>query len=142
MPIRIMSLVLPVLLAQNVLAQTVYKCRQANGQAVFSDVECGQNPEVVRRQAVAPARPASAAAKRDLVLNYGNGDSVTIVGGEGQFHCNDPAYAGKEIRQTYSIQGAGMSSLCEEVPEEERLKPSSGEKARKAPAPAAKPASR
>jgi hypothetical protein len=52
-------------------------------------------------------------------MDLGGGDSVTLKGGEGQFWCDDPKYAGMEIRTTWVVQGAGLPSLCELVPEEE-----------------------
>lgn len=53
-------------------------------------------------------------------MDVGGGDAIVFKGGEGQFWCNDPRYAGREIRKTWTVQGAGMSDLCELVPEDEK----------------------
>jgi len=103
-------------------AQTMYKCRDAKGSTVFSDVECGQNQETLqsrpgRSPAPAPASSGTAPKKRDLKIDLGGGDGIILPGGEGQFWCDDPKYAGKQIRVTWTVQSSsGIPSLCELVP--------------------------
>jgi hypothetical protein len=116
------AIVTPILTSVPATAQTMYKCRDSNGSVIFSDVECGHNQETLKsgpsRSAIpAPSSSGTAPKKRDLRMDLGGGDAVVLAGGEGQFWCDDPKYAGKEIRVTWTVQSkSGIPSLCELVP--------------------------
>ncbi|MES1982631.1 MAG: hypothetical protein V4443_09150 [Pseudomonadota bacterium] len=54
------------------------------------------------------------AQKKDLIIDYGNGDSIRLVGGADNFDCDDPTYANVKKVHTWTMQFADGSSkfLC------------------------------
>jgi hypothetical protein len=51
---------------------------------------------------------------KDLVIDYGKGDSIRLMGGADNFDCDDPAYANVKKVRTWTMQFADGSSkfLC------------------------------
>lgn len=56
----------------------------------------------------------SGCAKKDLIIDYGKGDSIRLVGGADNFDCDDPAYANVKKVRTWTMQFADGRSkfLC------------------------------
>lgn len=60
-----------------------------------------------------PSRPEAAEEPKDLVLDFGGGDSIRLVGQGDNFRCDDPAYAHVEKVETTSLAMAdGAVQLC------------------------------
>jgi len=51
---------------------------------------------------------------KDLIIDYGKGDSIRLVGGADNFDCDDPAYANVKKVRTWTMQFADGSTkfLC------------------------------
>ncbi|MEN3294379.1 MAG: hypothetical protein V7642_3632, partial [Burkholderiales bacterium] len=56
----------------------------------------------------------SGCAKNDLIIDYGKGDSIRLVGGADNFDCDDPAFANIKKVRTWEMHFADSSTkfLC------------------------------
>ncbi|GAB4302530.1 MAG: hypothetical protein Kow0096_24050 [Thiohalomonadaceae bacterium] len=68
-----------------------------------------------------PERPV--ASSRDLMVKYGEGDSIRIGGAGNHFRCDDPAYAHVEKASTWSMDFADGTTinLCTSADEAKRM---------------------
>jgi hypothetical protein len=53
-------------------------------------------------------------AKKDLIIDYGKGDSIRLVDGADNFDCDDPRYADVKKVRTWTMQFADGTTtyLC------------------------------
>jgi hypothetical protein len=65
--------------------------------------------------ALAASVTMGCATKNDLVINYGDGDSVRFVDAGDAFYCDDPAYEDKEkvVILTLGFADGLTKTLCE-----------------------------
>jgi hypothetical protein len=56
----------------------------------------------------------SGCAKKDLIIDYGKGDSIRLVGGGDNFDCDDPLYTNAKKVRTWTMQFADGTTkyLC------------------------------
>jgi hypothetical protein len=101
----------------------VFKC-EVNGKVQYQGLPCQDS--VQERAITTPVNtrgePQSKNSKpgqiqrppRDMIVEYGKGDSIRIGGGAGGFDCDDPKYAGVKKVQTWTLQFSdGTKYLCE-----------------------------
>lgn len=72
---------------------------------------------------VGTALLAAGCAKKDLIIDYGDGDSIRLVDGADNFECDDPRYAAVKKVPTWTLQFADGTAryLC--APEETARQP-------------------
>lgn len=65
--------------------------------------------------ALATLALAGCAAKDDLVIDYGEGDSVRFIGAGNSFYCDDPSYEDVEkvVILTLMFADGPTKTLCE-----------------------------
>ncbi|MDD5384769.1 MAG: hypothetical protein PHG89_07810 [Gallionella sp.] len=64
--------------------------------------------------AIAFMASLSGCAKKDLIVDMGNGDSIRLVGDAGSFDCDDPAYAkvDKVVTSIFQFHDGTTKRLC------------------------------
>jgi len=108
------------LAAGEVLAQGVNRCRNAAGKIVYLDRPCAtqglEQVGVVKGTASSRSAPGAPARSStgDAVIDFGEGDSVRMVGQAGTFDCDDPAYEALRKVQTSTLVFADgtTKTLC------------------------------
>jgi hypothetical protein len=101
----------------------VFKC-EVNGKVQYQGLPCQDSTQEraittpVNTKAVSQLKSSKSGQSQrqsgDMILEYGDGDSIRIGGGGGGFYCDDPRYADMKKVPTWTLQfSGGTKYLCE-----------------------------